>query len=63
MKETITFKSIDSKDEVILPIHYNHIIQAMIYNQLNEEVAEFCTKKGFKKKSGPPNYLLFETIR
>ncbi len=50
MKETITFQSIDEKDEIVLPINYNHMVQAMIYNQLDEEVAEFYMKKVFKKK-------------
>ena len=50
MKEIITFQSIDEKDKIILPIHYNHMVQAMIYNQLDEEVAEFLHEGGFKKE-------------
>lgn len=50
MKETITFQSIDGKNEIILPINYNHIVQAMIYNQLDSEVAEFLHEGGFKKE-------------
>lgn len=61
MKETITFQSIDAKDEIILPINYNHVIQAMIYNQLDEEVAEFLHEEGFQK--GKRTYKLFTFSR
>ncbi|HZJ76562.1 MAG TPA: CRISPR-associated endoribonuclease Cas6, partial [Oscillospiraceae bacterium] len=49
MKETITFQSINEK-EIILPINYNHIVQAMIYNQLDNEIADFLHEGGFKKE-------------
>lgn len=30
-----------------LPIHYNHMVQAMIYNSLDEDIAHFLHDKGF----------------
>lgn len=32
---------------LMLPIHYNHIVQAMIYDSLDEEVGDFLHEKGF----------------
>ncbi|MCF6464462.1 CRISPR-associated endoribonuclease Cas6 [Clostridium sp. Cult2] len=61
MKETVTFQSIDKKDEIVLPIHYNHMIQAMIYSQLDEEVAEFLHEEGFRKEKR--TYKLFTFSR
>ncbi len=42
MKEIITFNPIES-DKVVLPIQYNHMVQAMIYRLLDEELADFFT--------------------
>lgn len=61
MKEIITLQNIDENDEVVLPIHYNHMVQAMIYNQLNEEIAEFLHEEGFKKEKR--TYKLFTFSR
>ncbi len=61
MKETITFRSIGEKDEIILPIHYNHMIQAIIYNQLDDELAEFLHEEGFQKEKR--TYKLFTFSR
>lgn len=35
------------KADVILPIHYNHIAQAAIYNSIDAELAAFLHEKGF----------------
>lgn len=61
VKETITFQSIYERDEIVLPIHYNHLIQSMIYNQLDDEVAEFLHEEGFRKEKR--NYKLFTFSR
>lgn len=47
MKEIITFYPIES-NKVILPIQYNHIVQAMIYELLDEEMANFLHEEGFQ---------------
>lgn len=36
-----------SDTPVKLPIHYNHLIQAMIYNNISPELAKFLHDKGF----------------
>ena len=61
MKETITFQSIDRKGEIILPIDYNHMVQAVIYSQLDDEVAEFLHEEGFQKEKR--TYKLFTFSR
>ncbi|MBS3971329.1 MAG: CRISPR-associated endoribonuclease Cas6 [Clostridia bacterium] len=38
---------IKSETPVKLPIHYNHIIQAMIYNNISPELARFLHDRGF----------------
>jgi CRISPR-associated endoribonuclease Cas6 len=46
MKEHIKLIPKNS-DYLILPLQYNHIIQGMIYNLMNEEIASFLHEKGF----------------
>lgn len=46
IKETITF--MPEEEKLILPIEYNYIVQAMIYEVLNEEVATFLHEEGFE---------------
>ncbi len=61
MKETITFLPVNEKNEIVLPIGYNYMVQAMIYNQLDEEVADFLHEEGFRK--GKRSYRLFTFSR
>jgi CRISPR-associated endoribonuclease Cas6 len=49
MKEIITFCSIGT-NKVVLPIQYNHLVQAMIYELLDEELATFLHEEGFENK-------------
>jgi CRISPR-associated endoribonuclease Cas6 len=35
------------KAEVALPVHYNHIVQAAVYNSIEPEMADFLHQKGF----------------
>ncbi|ADL06871.1 CRISPR-associated protein Cas6 [Thermosediminibacter oceani DSM 16646] len=44
MRMKLTF---NSESPVALPIHYNHIIQGMIYSNLTQEFAEFMHEDGF----------------
>jgi CRISPR-associated endoribonuclease Cas6 len=39
---------LNAEEPLYLPIHYNHIVQAVIYNLLDEKMASFLHKKGFK---------------
>ncbi|WP_200804891.1 CRISPR-associated endoribonuclease Cas6 [Anaerosalibacter sp. Marseille-P3206] len=49
IKETITFVPFNDK-KLVLPIQYNHLVQAMIYDVLNEELASFLHQEGFKNE-------------
>lgn len=49
IKETITLVPINS-EKLVLDIQYNHLVQAMIYEVLNEELASFLHEEGFQNK-------------
>lgn len=49
MKEIITFYPVES-NKLVLPIQYNHMVQAMIYNLLKKELATFLHEEGFKNE-------------
>lgn len=34
-------------DEIILPIHYNHLVQSAIYNSISKELADFLHNIGY----------------
>ncbi|MGB9977454.1 CRISPR-associated endoribonuclease Cas6 [Thermovenabulum sp.] len=50
-----------SKDPVILPVHYNYIIQSFIYNNLSKEFSDFLHNQGFKL--GSRSFKLFTFSR
>jgi CRISPR-associated endoribonuclease Cas6 len=33
--------------KIILPVHYNHLVQAMIYKNISEQLADFLHSRGF----------------
>ena len=37
----------ESKKPIILPIHYNHLVQAFIYNTIDDKLAKFLHSKGY----------------
>lgn len=45
----ILFKPIGT-DVLILPIHYNHILQSVIYNSLDDQLASFLHNFGYKNE-------------
>ncbi|MFY9413867.1 MAG: CRISPR-associated endoribonuclease Cas6 [Tepidanaerobacteraceae bacterium] len=46
MRQKICF--LPEKGEILtLPIHYNHMVQAMIYNSLDNDMGDFLHDKGF----------------
>ena len=47
MHITMQFKP---EGEFVLPLHYNHIIQGMIYKAINTQLAIFLHNKGFQNK-------------
>ena len=46
---------------ISIPIHYNHIVQAMIYSNLSEEFAEFLHEQGYRY--GKRKFKLFTYSR
>jgi len=48
MKETVVLEAI-SGDKIVLPISYNHIVQGMIYENLDKDLGDFLHNKGFQK--------------
>lgn len=61
MKEIITFNPIES-DKVVLPIQYNHMVQAMIYRLLDEELADFLHEEGFQNENRTFKMFTFSRI-
>ena len=35
------------ENNIILPIHYNHIVQAFIYKTIDKELADFLHNEGY----------------
>ena len=46
MRQQIYFLP-EGGETLTLPIHYNHIVQAMIYDSLDDDIAYFLHEKGF----------------
>jgi CRISPR-associated protein Cas6 len=44
MELRITFQS---ENHIILPIHYNHILQGFIYSNISDDLAEFLHERGY----------------
>lgn len=49
MKQHITLIPLNAQN-LVLPIQYNHMIQAMIYNTLDADLGRFLHEKGFNVK-------------
>ena len=60
IKQIIKLSSINS-NKLVLQIQYNHIVQAMIYKHLNEELATFLHKIGFE--NGKRSFKMFTFSR
>lgn len=48
MKETVVLEAIN-EEKIVLPISYNHIVQGMIYENLDKELSNFLHNEGFQK--------------
>ena len=57
MRLIVTFEKLSNP----LPIHYNHIIQAFIYNNISNKLASFLHKKGYSY--GKRSFKLFTFSR
>lgn len=51
-----------SDSDIVLPIHYNHIVQGFIYNNIDEKLAMFLHNKGFIKNSRTFKLFTFSNI-
>ncbi|HHU33169.1 MAG: CRISPR-associated endoribonuclease Cas6 [Zhaonellaceae bacterium] len=58
MKLTIEFRA---DNNIVLPIHYNHIVQAFVYNAISEELSQFLHDKGYE--CGNRTFKLFTFSR
>lgn len=52
---------LNAKEVLLLPIHYNHLVQALIYNTLESEFASFLHDRGFE--GGGRTFKLFTFSR
>lgn len=51
-----------SEEDIILPIHYNHIVQAFIYNNIDEELASFMHDEGYMSSGRKFKLFTFSNI-
>ena len=51
-----------SEQDIVLPIHYNHILQAFIYNNIDGDLARFLHDKGYSKNSRSFKLFTFSRI-
>jgi len=49
--------------DLVLPVHYNHLVQAVIYNYIDEELAEFLSNKGYTEEKTPFKMFAFSRLR
>lgn len=59
MQIKVSFSSIN---DIILPIHYNSIIQAFIYNNIDEKLAEFLHNNGYMRNGRSFKLFTFSRI-
>lgn len=51
-----------SREDILLPVHYNHIIQAFIYNNIDRNLGEFLHDNGFISKGRVFKLFTFSRI-
>lgn len=39
--------SLNAQNDIVLPVHYNHIVQGFIYNMLDKDLSEFLHGEGY----------------
>lgn len=54
--------SFNSDNDIILPIHYNNIVQAFIYNNIDERLATFLHDNGYALNSRNFKFFTFSRI-
>ncbi len=52
-----------NKSYIVLPIHYNHIIQGFIYNNIDENLAEFLHEKGYLNNKRSFKMFTFSNVK
>ncbi|HHX77577.1 MAG TPA: CRISPR-associated endoribonuclease Cas6, partial [Firmicutes bacterium] len=57
----ISFKALEN--DVCLPFHYNHIVQSLIYNSIEPELASFLHEKGFVHQKRLFKLFSFSNLR
>ncbi|MCX7706265.1 MAG: CRISPR-associated endoribonuclease Cas6 [bacterium] len=61
MRIRITLESQSGKN-IVLPIHYNHLLQAFIYDNIGEGLAKFLHNKGFEYEKRRFKLFVFSRI-
>jgi CRISPR-associated endoribonuclease Cas6 len=61
MRIKITFEELNGK-KIILPVHYNYLIQSFIYKNIGEELSNFLHDKGFIYKKRKFKMFVFSRI-
>lgn len=51
-----------SEEDIVLPVHYNHIVQAFIYNNIDEKLALFLHNKGYISNNRSFKLFTFSNI-
>lgn len=59
MRISIRLESLDG--ELTLPVHYNHLVQGMIYQSLDQALAQWLHERGFQY--GKRRFKLFTFSR
>ena len=55
----IDIKLTTDNDEIVLPIHYNYIVQSAIYNSISDELADFLHNTGYSTEKRTFKLFLF----
>ncbi|HOL21315.1 MAG TPA: CRISPR-associated endoribonuclease Cas6 [bacterium] len=61
MRIKIDFETINEK-EIVLPIHYNYLIQSFIYKNIDKKLANFLHDKGFEFEKRKFKLFVFSRI-
>lgn len=54
--------SLESNNNIYLPVHYNHILQAFIYNNIDKKLSEFLHNEGYIEKGRSFKLFTFSRI-
>ncbi|MEG6615201.1 CRISPR-associated endoribonuclease Cas6 [Peptococcaceae bacterium 1198_IL3148] len=62
MKLRLCLTLTSQEPQILLPIHYNHYIQAAIYNNISSELARFLHERGYIYKNRSFKFFTFSRL-